>query len=248
MKTYMDLCTRYYDLDKPTAPPGALDFYLEHVRNANGAIFEPMCGTGRFLIPILERGFDIEGADASPQMLAVCREKCCARKLDPKLYQQFIQEMALQKRYALIFIPSSSFGLLIDPEAAKKCLKILAAHLLPGGKLLFEIETPRGIPKDLGRSRKKHVTGKNGEKISLTTLSSYDKNDQVLRTICNYELIRGDKTIQAETEDFRVRLYRHDEICGWLKEAGFSSISRYADYDRRPSNTDDEMIICECHI
>ena len=117
----MDLCTRYYDLDKPTAPPGALDFYLEHARNANGAIFEPMCGTGRFLIPILERGFDIEGADASPQMLAVCREKCRARKLDPKL-------------------------------------------------------------------------------------------------------IRGDKTIQAETEDFRVRLYRHDEICEWLKEAGFTSV------------------------
>ena len=201
MKTYMDLCTRYYDLDKPKAPAGALSFYLEYAKNANGAIFEPMCGTGRFLIPILEQGFDIEGADASPHMLAVCRERCKSRKLNPELYQQFIQEMALQKRYALIFIPSNSFGLIIDAEAAKSSLKILGDHLLPDGKLVFEIETVRGVPADLGRSQVKYVDDKNGERISLTTLSSYHKEDQVLQTICDYKLSRNDRTVRSETED-----------------------------------------------
>ena len=246
METYLNLCTQYYALDKPAASAEALNFYLEYAKNAHGPIFEPMCGTGRFLIPIFEQGFDISGSDASQHMLSVCREKCNAKKLDPKLYRQFLQEMLLRDRYALIFIPSSSFGLIIDGEEAKKCLKILCDHLLPDGKLVFEIETLRGIPKDLGRSREKYVNGKNGEKMLLTTLSSYHKENQVLQTICRYDLIQNGKTAQTETEDFRVRLYQYDEINEWLEEAGFNGVSRYGDYSRRPSYAEDEMIICEC--
>ncbi|HWI61375.1 MAG TPA: class I SAM-dependent methyltransferase [Symbiobacteriaceae bacterium] len=33
------------------------------------------CGTGRLLIPLLAAGFDVDGADISPDMLALCRAK-----------------------------------------------------------------------------------------------------------------------------------------------------------------------------
>lgn len=246
METYNNLCTQFYDLDKPMASSDVLNFYFEYAKEANGPIFEPMCGTGRFLIPILERGFDIEGSDASQYMLSVCREKCNAKKLHPKLHQQFLQQMAFKNRYSLIFIPSGSFGLIIDVEEAKKCLKILYDHLLPNGKLVFEIETLRAIPNDLGSSHERYVKRKEGEKILLTTLSSYHKENQILQTICRYELISNDKKIQTETEDFQVRLYQDNEISEWLNEAGFKKISRYGDYNHRPSNEDDELIIFEC--
>ncbi len=71
-------------------------------------------------------------------MLEVCRQKSFAKNLSPNLYHQFLQEMAFEKKYALIFIPSGSFGLITDVEEAKKCLRILYEHLLPEGKLLFE--------------------------------------------------------------------------------------------------------------
>ena len=38
-----------------------------------------MCGSGRFLIPILENGIDIEGTDASGHMLDNCRKKCAEK-------------------------------------------------------------------------------------------------------------------------------------------------------------------------
>lgn len=119
METYRNLCAKFYDLDKPTAPTEALNFYLEYAKNANGTIFEPMCGTGLFLIPLLEQGFDIEGSDASEYMLSVCKEKCRIKKLKPKLNQQFVQQMALNNQYDLIFIPSGSFGLIVNIDEAK---------------------------------------------------------------------------------------------------------------------------------
>lgn len=246
METYNNLCTQFYDLDKPTAPADALHFYMEYAKNANGAIFEPMCGTGLYLIPMLERGFDIEGSDASQYMLSVCREKCDIKKLNPKLHQQFLQNMAFKNRYAFIFIPSGSFGLITEMVEAKKCLNILHNHLLPNGKLVFEIETTQAVPKSLGNAQERVAYGKGGEKILLTTVSSYHDESQILKTLCRYELIRNDRKVLTETETFQVRLYQDNEIDGWLEEAGFKIASRYGDYHHKPSQAGDEMIIYEC--
>lgn len=58
LDTYLSLCTQVYDLSKPAPPEEAFRFYREYVMRAKGAILEPMCGTGRFLLPLMEDGFD----------------------------------------------------------------------------------------------------------------------------------------------------------------------------------------------
>ena len=70
---YSQLCAEYYDLDKPSAQSDALVFYMKYVAEAKGRILEPMCGSGRFLIPIMEEGIEIDGFDVSPHMLDACR-------------------------------------------------------------------------------------------------------------------------------------------------------------------------------
>lgn len=50
--TYRDLCTQVYDLSKPEPPEEAYTFYRVYASNAKGPILEPMCGTGRFLLPL----------------------------------------------------------------------------------------------------------------------------------------------------------------------------------------------------
>ena len=61
--TYSMLCTQVYELSKPIPPKDAYAFYRNYAQVANGLILEPMCGTGRFLLPLLEDGFDVHGAD-----------------------------------------------------------------------------------------------------------------------------------------------------------------------------------------
>ena len=179
-------------------------------------------------------------------MLAVCREKCRAKNLNPKLHHQFLQQMAFKNRYDLIFIPSGSFGLILDVEEAKKCLKILYDHLRPNGKLVFEIETLQSIPNELGKSHENYVYGKNGEKILLITSSSYDKENQIFKTICHYELFLNEKKLQTEIEDFCVRVYQNSEIDEWLIETGFEITARFGDYRRTVSCVNDDMVIYEC--
>ena len=76
MNSYRKLCTEFYDLDKPAPPPEALALYRTYARQASGCILEAMCGSGRFLLPLLAEGYAVEGVDTSPNMI---RANSCSR-------------------------------------------------------------------------------------------------------------------------------------------------------------------------
>jgi len=61
-----------YELDKPNAPEEELDFYIKYSTSKIMKTLEPMCGSGRFIIPIAEKGYSIDGFDISRDMLDVC--------------------------------------------------------------------------------------------------------------------------------------------------------------------------------
>ena len=83
---YGRLATEVDELDKPVGRSfGALEYYTRQLAGVTGRILESATGTGRVLVPLLEAGFAVEGLDSSPEMLAVCRQHCRDRGLDPVL-------------------------------------------------------------------------------------------------------------------------------------------------------------------
>src|SRR3990167_7683979 len=93
LTTYLKLCTEYYDLEHHRYDAQAQNFYSSYAQKINGLTLEPMCGTGRFLLPLLETGLAIEGFDASPYMLAALREKYAKLSSNPApVWQQFLQD------------------------------------------------------------------------------------------------------------------------------------------------------------
>src|SRR5207248_8049053 len=73
---YKRLLTEAYDLDKPEAPEQELARWMQFAREAYGPVLEVMCGSGRFLVPLARAGIDIDGVDASDDMLAACSQRC----------------------------------------------------------------------------------------------------------------------------------------------------------------------------
>ena len=53
---YGSLCTEMYEILHEKAPQDELDFYLSYAEKGK-KILEPLCGSGRFLVPFMERGF-----------------------------------------------------------------------------------------------------------------------------------------------------------------------------------------------
>ena len=57
---YGSLCTEMYEILHEKAPQDELEFYLSYAEKEM-SILEPLCGSGRFLIPFLEKGYQIKG-------------------------------------------------------------------------------------------------------------------------------------------------------------------------------------------
>ncbi len=246
LDTYLDLCTQVYELSKPKPPADAYEFYKSYAREAKGPILEPMCGTGRFLLPLLEEGFEVEGFDASEHMLKVLAEKAKTRGVSPKIWQDFAQDLQQSKTYNMIFIPSGSFGLIIDPDAAMAALKSFYEHLNEDGLLLIEGETLQAVPSLLGVWRGSTWPKPDGAMIMLNTLASLEGD--LCTSVCKYELVEGNNIVRTEVEQIKVRLY--DDPAAFvemLKQVGFRDVRAVKAFDRTAvPGKDDEVIVYEC--
>jgi SAM-dependent methyltransferase len=246
ISNYRKLCTEFYDLDKPNAPAAALEFYLRQAKAANGPVLEPMCGTGRFLVPMREAGIDVDGTDGSPDMLQVCHRRLAEKGLSATICEQTLEGLAMPRQYSLIFIPVASFCLVTDLQQARQALARMYEALLPGGRLVIEIE------RDLGKEScswpwgGRWITRPDGAKIICNWLGHYDAEQRVSYSLGRYELVKDAQLVATEIEDFNIRYYGDEEIRGMLREAGFTDICFYKLYADEPVAQGDAAMVAEC--
>jgi SAM-dependent methyltransferase len=218
---YGKLLTEAYDLDKPEPPAIELAFYERHCARAQGPVLEAMCGSGRFLVPLAVAGVDIDGIDASPDMLAACQRKCDEHAIAPHLALQSVQDLDLPRRYALAFVAAGSFGLIIDDTECRASLARLHEHLAPGGALLVDIETPATPRRADGRWFGRWWTRPDGAKIVLRTLVVYDPDTRIEEGLGIYELWNDSTLVATECNDWVRRYWEPDDFRAELELAGF---------------------------
>jgi len=249
MKTptlYLSLCTEFFDLDKPQACPQEYAFFRHYISKATGPILEPMCGTGRYLIPYCEEGFEVEGFDASPFMLNALYAKCKQKNLKPKVWEEFLENVLPTKLYNLIFIPDSSFCLFLQPDQIVIALQKIYNLLQPGGTFIFDVETVHAIPAKSGLWHGKAYKKEDGTTIISSTLPLPIENN-IASVICRYELMDKTEIIKTEMEYFQIRLYYPDELEQILKTIGFSHVKQIEAYDFHCSpSAQDYTVVFEC--
>jgi len=236
VSSYGKLCTEFYDIDKPEPPPDAFDFYLAEAERAQGPILEPMCGSGRFLLPLLARGFDVVGSDASAHMLDACRAHAARLGLEPTLREERLDTLSRDRHFRLIFIPSGSFCLITEPAVALAGLTRVRESLAPGGRFIVEIERrDRTRASELsGNWGGRWVTRADGAKIVLSWLSQYVAPSGISSSVHRYELLNEGRLLAQEFEDFELKLYELSEFRELLTNAGFAQIQALTPYSLEP--------------
>lgn len=246
LETYLNLCTQVYDISLPTPPPEEYVFFSAYAGESRGPILEPMCGTGRFLLPLLKDGFDIEGFDASAHMLQALHHKTTEQSLSAHATLNFVADFQTTKKYGLIFIPSGSFNLITPRDDVAQALKKFYDLLLPGGTLLIEIITLDATPRDPGTWRRERWERPAGGFI-LASAMEEPLIDNVSHTTCRYELVQDNVITLTEEEIVKIRLYSQEEFHALLQDAGFTSVQAVKAFDRaRMPDAGDKDIVFEC--
>ena len=240
---YGSLCTEMYEILHKKAPQDELSFYLSYAEMGT-KILEPLCGSGRFLIPLFKKGYDIKGIDLSTEMLSKSHEKAP----NANVFQKDILEYNPPEKYDYIFISSGSVSLFTDMDLCKKILYKMKNLLEKGGKFVFAVDTiVDKCPNDTDYKTSISVKTKEGYELILKVKNYYDENTHTQYSPSIYELYDGTKLLQQERMDFQTHLYELGEIEPYLKEIGFTKVNVYSSYDKKiAENNLTEMFLYEC--
>lgn len=227
---YGKLASWIYHLDKPIGRSfGDLEYYRQRLAECDGPILEPAVGNGRIFIPMLEMGLDIEGFDASHEMLEYCRQECRGRGLVPALTCQTFEQFSYDRRFACIVMPAGSLQLITETASAMAVLKRFWDHLLPGGRLIVDIDTIENVIGQANAVRSWAV----GDSDLLTMTAHRAEIDYVKQTTLShlrYEHWRQGTLLSAELDLFHLRWWGVEELAFALREAGFVDVVVSGDY------------------
>ena len=242
---YGSLCTEMYEILHKVAPKDELDFYLSYARKGQ-KILEPLCGSGRFLVPFLEYGFDICGMDLSDEMLGKLKQKAP----NAKTVCADITKYSSNKKYDYIFISSGSVSLFTDLNQCKNILRKLKDLLSQNGKFVFAVDTIADRCKDDSDYQVTvSVKTEQGYDLLLKTKNYYDEQTQTQFSPSVYELYKGTQLLQSETMDFQTHLYKLGEMEKLLREIGFSSIKVYSSFNKDFAiDNKSETLLYECTL
>lgn len=242
---YGSLCTEMYEILHREAPQDELQFYLSYAKKGM-SILEPLCGSGRFLIPFLERGYDISGIDLSAEMLSKLKDKIP----DAKVFQADILKFETNEKFDYIFISSGSVSLFTDMELCKKILQKMKVLLKKDGIFVFAVDTVFDkCSNDDDYKTSISVKTEGGFDLVLKSKNYYDAKSQTQFSPSIYELYDGADLLQSEPMDFQTHLYRFGEMEGYLKELGFSFVKTYSTFAKEVAVNDKcEMFLFECKV
>jgi SAM-dependent methyltransferase len=236
---YGTLATEVYEIDKPIGHSfGDVEYYAGLLAGVGGRILEPAVGTGRILIPLLEAGHEVEGVDTSPQMLAVCRQHCRDRGLDPVLREADMTEFVRPAAYRAVIIPAGSFELLDGTPAARRALACFRESLTPGGRLLLDIDPPQltAGPEPV------RYWWRDSFLWTLQVMHDwYDSAANQRTRLLRYEKWQAGGLVATELQWLRLQHWSVPEFEGLLAGAGFTDVLVTADHraDGRPAPDSD---------
>ena len=207
---------RYIDPDRPVLDAG--------------------CGAGRLLVPWLREGLDVDGCDASGDMIERCRDRARAEGLEPRLWVAPLHLLGAPRRYGTIVV-CGTFGLGTTRAEDEQAICALYDALEAGGALVLDNEVPYASPGRWGwwaerpelprpwPSEPDCGTTADGSELMLWSRAvDVDPLDQSFRLEIRAEKSRDGVTLAREQHELTMRMWFRDELVMAMRNAGFGSV------------------------
>jgi SAM-dependent methyltransferase len=223
--------------DRPDIP-----FFVDAAMQAGSPVLEIGCGTGRVLIPSARAGVDVVGLDASPQMLAVCRQRLQQEKVAVQarvqLFQADMRGFELERQFTLITLPFRPFQHLITVEDQRSCLMSIRRHLIEGGRVILDLFNPslEGLvsrPDGQEFGDEPEFSTPDGRRVVRRHRTiAHDRFNQVTHVELIYYVTHPGGREERVVHAFPMRYLFRFEVEHLLGRCGFEVEHLYAGFDR----------------
>jgi SAM-dependent methyltransferase len=193
------------------------------------------CGSGRLLVPWVANGLDVDGVDASADMIEACRIAAHTAGCEPVLYVQPTHRLDLPRPYRTI-ISCGAFGLGGSRADDTEGLRRLRDHLLPGGVLALDFEVgefdddrwrrwrPRPTDETPPPSEARRL-GPDGFHYALRhRITAVDVAERSMTHEMKAWQWQRDELVAHETHALVTNVYSSNEIVSLLASVGFTDV------------------------
>lgn len=179
-------------------------------------LLEPACGTGRLVVELASRGYQVTGFDLSEPSLDWLRKQLAKRKLSAGVFQLDMSDFSLRdlgakKPFDAAYCPFNSFRHLLSEDAARRHLECIAAALRPGGIYILGFHL---LPTDAEETGLERWTETRGDRRVTITLrvSGCDRRSRLERIHISLLARKGEEIVARVKDEFDLRVYTASQI------------------------------------
>ncbi len=228
MNAYETLAGSYDELTCDVDYPGLLQYLhrvLDYLGSKPETVLDLACGTGSMSVLLAREGYRVVGADLSEDMLTVAYDKALSGCPEnrPFFIHQAMQRLKLPQPVDLVLCLLDSLNYLTRPEDAAETIRRVYDSLAPGGIFVFDINTTEKF-----RAMHDQVWLDETDDSYCVWRTQFDEDTR----ICSYgvDLFRRRGGLwQRSFEEHLEYAYTHAQLTAMLRNAGFGSISCFAD-------------------
>ena len=191
----------------------------------DGPVLELAIGTGRLALPLAARGLEVQGIDASAEMVAKLHEKPGGDQILVTIGD--LVDVAVSGSFSLVFIVFNTFFGLRSADDQARCFRNVRAHLTEGG--LFVIESSVPDLKRFAADGEKSVRRLDFNETTVIDTATHDRAAQ--RVDQEHIVMRADGT---SVVPFSVRYAYPDELDNMAEAAGMRLLDRWGGWRREP--------------
>lgn len=201
-------------------------------------LLDVACGTGGFSLLFAQKGIEVIGADPSPEMLDIARQKFSSAGREALLLCQSAEELDLYGTVDGAVCCLDSLNHIIDEDEFKRSIERIALFLEPERLFIFDVNT---LYKHREVLSGKTFATETDSVFCVWQNSECDEKgivDISLDFFCETE----DGTYERTSEDFSERAYSNGFLEKCIKSAGLETVAVLGDMSLDAPKTDEERV------
>jgi SAM-dependent methyltransferase len=193
-------------------------------RAGTGPVLELAIGTGRVALPLIGRGLDVHGIDASESMVSKLRAKPGGSDV-PVVFGDF-KDVPIEGRFSLVYLTFNTIYALTSQDDQITCLRNVAEHLTDDGLFVLDAFYP-----DISRFDRNQRTNVNEIEVGRVFID-VSRHDPASQTISSQHLVITDGGI--DMYPVHLRYIWPSELDLMARLAGLELRERFAGYYEQP--------------